>query len=132
MTLRRNMKNVISMKINKIFDLQKTGMPFYDSMIKEPECFEEEKKLMFEIKNITTLEYFELSAEAHKSTVTREYLMISHNNIKNIKDWIDKGNKLPIPVIDFVTGIQEGRHRAVIADLEGLKSIPVMLIKEVS
>jgi hypothetical protein len=41
-----------------------------------------------------------------------------------------QGNKFPIPIIDFVKGYQEGRHRAVAAKFLGYNSIPVVIVNK--
>ena len=118
-----------------------TDMPYYDSMMKNPEYFKRNKGVTYKIKYMSPDEYLDKCYEIHcqryiemgKTPPTKERYMrfaIEESLAKKYADLMKKGEKFPIPVLDYNIMNQEGRHRAYAAKLLGVKEIPVLVVKK--
>lgn len=122
------------------FDLTTTGIPFYDDMLSDDddrvagsrtikEYFLTAKNISFRIAWIAPHTYFKESAKIHGSNVTKERLMVEEDLVKEyyflaaIQDI-----KMPLPVLDYFHGSQEGRHRAMVAEYLHLSRMPVLVV----
>ena len=120
------------------FDLTTTGTPYYDDMLGDDdrvagsrtvkEYFLTEKGISFRISWIAPHTYFEESAKIHGSNVMKERLMIEEGLIQKYLDLALQGSKMPLPVLDYVHGSQEGRHRTMVAERLGLSRMPVLIV----
>lgn len=134
-----------------IFTTKTTGMPGYDDMLKNPEYFKNKKGVHFEIKDMSPEEYLNIAADGYykqtKGTKhefpsvehARESLINERRNSKNM-DKIKSYDVLHMPTLDFKNQWttpsgekavnQEGLHRTIHAMDSGLKSVPVLVIKD--
>jgi len=134
---------------NIIFDINDTGMPYYNSMIqkghivgnRDPvEYFKNHKNIVFEIEWMSPVEYLEKSYEIHIE-ITETYggeLMsferyiednIQFEDVAKYKERTLKGSKMPIPILDYNNLSQEGRHRSIVAKELGAEKIPVLVVR---
>lgn len=58
--------------------------------------------------------------------------MVEPNLAYSYRDRAVQGSKMPLPVIDYIKGYQEGRHRVVAGKLIGLNRIPVLIVTAVT
>jgi len=65
------------------------------------------------------------------TTLEQQYAMIDRPNLERLKAIVQKGCKLPMPVLDYVGRVQEGRHRAVLAEELGIDRIPVLVVQPI-
>ncbi|MCK4668131.1 hypothetical protein KAU33_15370 [Candidatus Dependentiae bacterium] len=124
------------------FDLTTTGTPYYDDMLggddrvagsrTVKEYFLTEKGIVFRISWIAPHTYLKESAKIHKSDLIKERLMIEDKLIQEYSVLALKGSKMPLPVLDYNHGIQEGRHRAIVAEGFGLSRMPVLIVTKVN
>lgn len=134
-----------------IFTTKTTGMPGYDDMLKNPEYFKNKKGVHFEVKDMSPEEYLNIAADGYykqtKGTKhefpsvehARESLINERRNSKNM-DKIKSYDVLHMPTLDFKNQwttpsgekavSQEGLHRTIHAMDSGLKSVPVLVIKD--
>ena len=78
-------------------------------------------------------QYLARVRDAMKMDEKRQEQFILDGSKKNIKEGIDKGDKIDMPYLDYRRGFgQEGRNRAVVAKERGEKLIPVAEVTEVS
>lgn len=115
-----------------IFDLNNTGMPEYNDMlnadIKLKEYLYVEKLTMFKIAWIAPHTYFEESAKMHSGNVFKEYNMVERQLVREYEIKVFQGSKMPLPVLDYRTGMQEGRHRAKVAERLVINRMPVLVV----
>jgi len=120
------------------FDLTSTGTPFYDDMLGDDDqvagsrtvkdYFLTEKGIEFRISWIAPHTYLEESAKIHNSNQIKERLMVEDRLVQEYSDLALQGSKMPLPVLDYVHGSQEGRHRAIVAEGLGLSRMPVLIV----
>ena len=114
-----------------MFSTEYTDIPWYDGMLKHPEYYRRAKGLTYEIRYMTPREYMKLAAELQNTPLSIQYMMVDESLLRQYMKEAENGAVFPMPVIDYATGTQEGRHRAVLAERLGVKSIPVMIVKRV-
>lgn len=112
----------------------KTGIPYYDDMLKHREYYEEEKNIVFDIVNMTPEEYIERCIELFKdrgmeSTIKDVIQERQDKSLERLKDRLQKNELINIPYIDYKSETQEGLHRAIACYELGIQNIPVMIIK---
>jgi len=127
---------------NKHF-LDTTEMSYYDGIVKYPRYHKQAKGICSEIVQMSPDKYFEESAKLHfKAKEMKIYSKeVLHDMAKREQDithpkWVNiyyqkakKGSKMPIPVLNFESNEQEGRHRAMVAKKMGLSKIPVLIVE---
>ena len=117
-----------------------TGMPFYDSMLKNPEYYRE-KGLSFEVRYMSPDDYMQKSYELYRENVKKltglyypktyeEYLsmVIDKKRVDEYLEKMKKGIVFPMPILDCVNLAENGRHRAMASKKFGCKKIPVMVV----
>ena len=115
----------------KAFRRDKTDVPLYDGILKNPKYHREEKGFHYKIEEMSPEQYMREVAKQQKTSLERQYECISPKRIKEYKELTLKGSPMPMPSLErYASGyeVQEGRHRAVVAKELGIKKIPVMKI----
>ena len=118
---------------NILFDTRKTGMSYYDELIRDPKYMSEKNNLASKIVMMTPKQYFEECAKIFNSTFDRQI-----NQTKADKATLDKLKrvitelkvKFPLGFLNYAENAQEGRHRMYTAgELVGWDTKqPVMVI----
>jgi hypothetical protein len=145
-TLRRRMKQITSSLLSRwmarraaadltdIFQ-RVTGIPWFDNMMENPEYYKENKGVEFSVTDMSPDEYLERVRAIHDSSVEQQQAMIDSKNVGKLKKLVKSGVKLFMPHIEYFsdgkTGAQEGRHRASLAKLLGIQSIPVLVVTHI-
>lgn len=111
--------------------VQRTGMSYYNDFLTNPKHYCKERGVKFEIVEMAPDEYIKACAELHGSSIIAEMLMIERSNLIEIKEKMETKGDFPLLLLDFNLNRQEGRHRAVAADILGLKIIPVMVVEPI-
>ena len=109
-----------------------TDIPFYDTSIREPDDFTRREAQRGKIVYMSPEKYMEESAKIQKSPIEEQYQRVSPIYVKRYKERSLKGEKMPIPYLDYSRKEQEGRHRAVVSKELGEKEIPVVVVKDLS
>ncbi len=123
-----------------IFDITTTGLSYYDGMIRPTlknahEYFKNNKGLIFEIEWMNPEEYLIKAFKIHKSFLDDlqfEFYIDANVNFELVEEYKQRtlsGSKMPIPVLDYNSMSQEGRHRAVVAQQLDVDEIPVLVVK---
>lgn len=116
-------------------------MPIYDNMMDNPDYFREKKGRIFRIAYMTPEEYLHKCYDMHSTLSQRagrkmysyeDYIasMVIPRLADEYAEKMKKGEKFPMPVIDYARNEQEGRHRAVAAQKINCGKIPVMEVYE--
>lgn len=115
-----------------IFDLGNTGMSEYNDMLNADIRFKEylfvEKLTVFRMAWISPHTYFEECAKMRTGDVLKEYNMVEKELVQEYKNKVFQGSKMPLPMLDYRTDIQEGRHRAKVAMGLGISRMPVLIV----
>jgi len=106
-----------------------TDIPFYDSMLRNPDYFRRAKGLTFHIERLSPDEYMEKIAEMQRVSVSHEWELIDKGSVEHLLNLIKEGEKLAMPVIDYAHKLQEGRNRMAVAKKLGVKKVPVMIVE---
>ena len=123
-----------SFKINanlQPFSTSTTDIPTYDNMLRKPEYFKESKGLIGNIEWMSPNEYLNKAADALGISFENFISIVDNKSIEYYKNKIQKGDTIPMPVVDFSYKGQEGRHRAIAAKELGIKSIPIFVVEPV-
>lgn len=128
-----NLLEYIILESVNMFRTDKTDIPYYDGMLKNPEYYKKAKGMEFQIEYMRPQEYLELVAKdvfktSYKNAIT---YMLDDNLIKEYKEAALNGDKFPMLIIDYSRNTQEGRHRAYVAELLNIRQVPVMIVNEV-
>jgi len=116
-----------------------TGMGLYDGWIRRPDYAKDAKGVIWSIEEMTPKEYFDycynfIFNEDKDDVSVRDKLMrsISEPNMEKLKSVWEKGDKLPLVMLDLREGKlnQEGRHRALLAERMGMEKIPVIVFRD--
>ena len=105
---------------------RKTDIPYWDNLLKNKRAV---------ILNIEPLDYlkrcYELQVKDKKFSF-KEYIdiLIDKKLAKKYADLMNDGNIFYLPVIDYVLGEQEGRHRAYASIILRQKTIPVLIRRD--
>ena len=125
--------------------LDKTDMPLYDQMMKNPEYYKREKNMEYEIIPMSPQKYIDVCVEGlwNFSHQVRREFKFDKNLLKHAveKDrtitvqqqpfWQKEDHDFYMPVLEFGPDIdfkQEGLHRALVARKENLSEIPVFVM----
>ena len=105
---------------------------FNDIMVpSEHQYFLLYKGAIGELKRIRPTQYFKMCAEARgEGTAADEYASVVDETINKYADLMKKGERFPIPVVDYYHHTQEGRHRAAAAAKAGALFIPCVVIRK--
>jgi hypothetical protein len=115
------------------FKTDTTGMSSYDDYL-DPKQLEYKRKNKGEnayISEMTPKEYIErVSKQIFKKPVETQPFAVNKKDVSKYVDDMGKGDKFPMPVLDYRKGMatQEGRHRAFAAEQAGLEKIPVLIV----
>jgi len=113
---------------NKFFNVGKTGMPFYDSILENPEYFIKNKEIKFSLVYMSPDEYIKKVSDLQGINSDEQSDNILPSNIDKIVNKMKEGAKIYVPIIEFFPQkAQEGRHRAFAAKKLGLQLIPVYI-----
>jgi len=104
----------------------KTDLPYYDNIIKNPEYHKRAKGLHYKIVEMSPDRYLDECASMFGST--SKYDMIDKKLVDKYKKQTLQGSPMPLITIERHARAQEGRHRAMVAKELGLKKIPVMKV----
>ena len=109
------------------FFSKKTGMSFYDGVLKNPDYHIRAKGIHHKIVKMSPDQYLQECAKMHKTTIKQQYEMIEPGLVKKYKKRTLAGSPMPMLTIEPPFN-QEGRHRAIVAKELGIKKIPVMKV----
>jgi len=112
------------------FDKTDTDMPFYNSLLKNPEYAEKNKGLKVSVKMMSPEQYLEDVSKMQGITSAEQVSFIDDKLIDKYVDIMKQGVKMPMLVIDEASKLQEGRHRAIVAQKLGIKEIPVLIVEK--
>ena len=105
----------------------------YDSELRNPMYMRREKRLKMNIVRMTPYEYFMECAKVHgHSSYGKERTAAYPKYVEEYKQRTLSGSKMPLPLIDYHLEVQEGRHRAAVAEELGAETIPVMIVEDMS
>ncbi len=114
----------------------KTGVPFYDDILKKPVYMFWKKRVYGIIEYKSGMEYLSDCAAMQKTTVKEQIKFIENSNglelvKKYERDMLD-GDKFPMIFLDYDSNLQEGRHRALaVHNINPKLLIPVLVIEQV-
>jgi hypothetical protein len=115
------------------FRSDKTGMPYYDQLLKLPDYYRTNKGVTGRIVMMTPMDYMQRVANMHRSTPEREEISLSQKHLAEYTKMIKEGTEFEMPVLDYAygsRGTQEGRHRAIAARDAGITKIPVLIVEK--
>ncbi len=103
------------------FNIKTTGTSFGDEQL---------AKFPNNIVSMTPKEYLERSAyEIFNSTIEKATRgVVQDSSIGKYADMMKEGTKFDLPYLNYKDKGQEGRHRAIAADMLGIAEIPVLII----
>lgn len=130
------------MKLFELNDLQPfktddTDMPLFNDMLKHPDYFREKKGATWEIVWMSPHDYIDACRRGFhvsQGTPLSYDLRADRDRTRAQKyaEMMKQGTKFPMVTLDYRHGFsQEGLHRAIAAELLGVKRIPVMMIHKV-
>lgn len=125
--------------------LDKTDLPLYDQMMKNPEYYRDEKGMEFEIIDMPPQTYIDLCVEGfwnRSHHIRRQYNFDKEKIRKHIEGdrertiqgsdfWKKEDHEFYMPVLEFGRGsdfAQEGLHRALLARDKKVNEIPVFVM----
>ena len=117
--------------MNQVFRTDFTDIPFYDAMLKRPDYFCRAKGLVFEIRFMSPREYMREAAKLQNTSIVMQYMMVDRKLVERYVYLARQGARFPMLLLDYANNVQEGRHRAVMAEKLGIASVPVMIINKV-
>jgi len=114
------------------FDLSRTGIPLYNNMLKKGNAYlKVHTGRTFELKCITPDDYLAHCASIYNTSFQQELNMISRIRVNNLKVAVENGEKLYLPVLDFVDNFQKGKYRVLVARDKLMPKVPVMMVSKV-
>jgi len=114
-----------------MFNLKTTTIPYYDNLLLGKHI----KGITSKIIYMTPMKYLQESFELQKYDLSfislKEHLrtVISIDLVNKYREKTIRGSKMPLPILDYTRGLQEGRHRAVVAKSLKIEKIPVLVVK---
>lgn len=127
-----------------IFDITTTEMPYYNSMIqkghiagnRDPvEYFKSNKGITFKIEWMNPEEYLLKAYKMHRDFIDDlefEFYIDTNVDFELVEKYKERtlsDSKMPIPVLDYNSMSQEGRHRAIVAQQLDVEEIPVLVVR---
>uniref|UniRef100_A0A6M3J1W0 Uncharacterized protein n=1 Tax=viral metagenome TaxID=1070528 RepID=A0A6M3J1W0_9ZZZZ len=106
----------------ELFDSTTTGTPHWDGLLKKGEA---------KIVRMTPDEYLEQQAKAKGTYPEDVSQYVLDETVVEYVERMKKGEKAPLPLIDWVEKTQEGRARVLAAKKLGQKEIPVLVREKV-
>jgi len=105
-------------------------LPYQEDILNNPEYHAEKKNRKAEIVFMSPEQYFIEIAKNRQPpmTVWQERRFVEEELVEKYYKRALEGGKMPLPSIDRITGDQEGRHRAAVAEKLGLPLIPVLIV----
>ena len=133
-----NADRVVKGKISPIFelDLSDYNLPFIVNLHENPEYHDRRKGKAYEVIVMNVDKYLEACVQGSRDGE----IYIEQDKIKRIEKGVAKGNKLPMPYLEYSAFYsehadkmkasfgQEGIHRAVVSKSMGHNWIPVVVI----
>ncbi len=109
---------------------KRPDMPYQEDILNNPEYHAEKKNMKAEIVFMSPTQYFKEIAKNRKSPMEawQERRFVEKDLVEKYYQKALTGSKMPLPSIDKITGDQEGRHRAEVAEKLGLSVIPVLIV----
>jgi hypothetical protein len=116
----------------KGFNTTTTDMPHYDNILADPLYFKKNKKIIFSIELMSPDIYLFKTKKGFK-TFGKEEVWRQDEKAEEYAKLMKKGVKFPMLVLDFSTKNfnQEGRHRAIAANILNIKKVPVMIVRKI-
>lgn len=117
------------------FDTTNTDMPTFNDMLKNPDYYRERKGVEWNIAWMSPDDYIDACRRGHHiSQGTPLDLDLRKDRSATLAqkyaELMKQGTKFPMVILDYRTSFsQEGLHRAMAAELLGVKRMPVMMIK---
>jgi len=119
------------------FKTDDTDMPLFNDMLKHPDYFREKKGATWTIEWMSPDEYIDSCRRGFyvSQGTPLSYDLRSDRDRKRAQKYAElmkQGTQFPMVTLDYRHGFsQEGIHRAMAAELLGVKKMPVMVIKKV-
>ena len=113
------------------FDTAKTGIPFYDMMLENPDYFRKNKGLVGKVVYMSPDEYIATAVKCMGTTTVERFSQVVDEKfiLRYVNDML-RGVKFDMPVIECHRGYTEGRHRALAAKRVGVTKIPVYMVEK--
>jgi hypothetical protein len=109
----------------------KTTIPHYDEMLSDNENAKSKGYSYVKVVEMTPLEYLNACSKYAWETPVQDGIdFAEQDKISRYADDMKKGDKFPMPVLDLKDHTQEGRHRALTAQKNGIKTIPVLIVSD--
>ena len=107
------------------FNTKTTGTSYYDDYLNG-------EKMGGRIAEMSPKEYLQRCAYQifDSATIESTIAALDENNVKKYAEQMKSGTKFDMPYLNFMSGQQEGRHRAAAAMQAGIKKIPVLVVGE--
>ncbi len=116
-----------------IFNLKTTTIPYYDDMLQNKYTKGISSKIIYMTPEKYLSECFKLQKYDSSLISLKEHLknVISIDLVNKYREKTLSGSKMPLVVLDYANGLQEGRHRAVVAKSLKIQKIPVLVVKKI-
>jgi len=113
------------------FSLKTTDVPLWDAILKKPGYHKKEKGITRNIEFMSPEEYFNKLQKGRGLGYDREMQLIDEELVTKYAQEMREGAKFPMPGLEYKGGKfeQEGRHRALAAEMLGIDRIPVLTVK---
>ena len=109
----------------------KTTIPHYDEMLLDNEDAKSKGYSYVKVVEMTPLEYLNACSKYAWETPVQDGIdFAEQDKISRYAEDMKKGDKFPMPVLDLKDHTQEGRHRALTAQKNGIKTIPVLIVSD--
>ena len=114
-----------------MFNLKTTTIPYYDDLLQGKHVRGITSKIIYMTPEKYLTECFKLQKYDSSLISLREHLrsVISIEKVNIYRKKTLSGSKIPLLVLDYANGLQEGRHRAVVAKSLKLQKIPVLVVR---
>ena len=115
------------------FTPEKTGMSMYDEILLQPQLkdyFRNQKNMDFKIEYMSPREYLSRTKEGFLKTGAPGDFIPDEESVKKYAEMMKNGTLFNMPTLDYMRGRfnQEGRHRAMAAEMIGIEKIPVFVV----
>lgn len=108
-----------------------TDTSFYNDIMRKPEYMFWNKGYVGKIIYITPIKYFELCARMQRTSIEEQESYIDKNSSYKYMEDMLKGDKFPMPFIDYSAKRQEGRHRSyAIKMINPAIKMPVLIVSD--